>query len=226
MPEVPLRHGHAISIDMAYSATLANMRGILSDTDHKRILDLFSRAGLSMDHHEFNEDILDKATKAILRTRDGKLRAAVPSPLGQCVFLNDVSMDEMYAALKHHKSIMKNYPRNGEGLEAFVDASDTGYTVNGEPVELNGSSNGHTHLNVLNDDVKDNGVVPNGRANVVGKKTNGIAKATQHALGPEGVDGLQNGAVDVAPNEHANGITNGVNGVSERTNGVHVNGAH
>ena len=83
VPEVPLRHGHAISIDMAYSATLANMRGILSDKEHKRLLKLFSRAGLSMDHHQFDEDILDKATKAILRTRDGKLRAAVPSPLGK-----------------------------------------------------------------------------------------------------------------------------------------------
>jgi 3-dehydroquinate synthase len=75
VPEVPLRHGHAISIDMAYSATLANMRGILSDVEHKRILNVFSRAGLSMDHHQFDEEILDRATKAILRTRDGKLRA-------------------------------------------------------------------------------------------------------------------------------------------------------
>ena len=71
MPEVPLRHGHAISIDMAYSATLANERGLLSDEEHKRILNLFSRAGLSMDHKDFNEDILDKATQAILKTRDG-----------------------------------------------------------------------------------------------------------------------------------------------------------
>ncbi|OKO97884.1 2-epi-5-epi-valiolone synthase [Penicillium subrubescens] len=30
-PATPLRHGHAISIDMAYSATLANTRGLLSD---------------------------------------------------------------------------------------------------------------------------------------------------------------------------------------------------
>lgn len=41
-----------------------------------------------MDHHQFDEEILDKGTKAILKTRDGKLRAAVPSPLGKCVFLN------------------------------------------------------------------------------------------------------------------------------------------
>merc|ERR1712070_1108946 len=46
VPEVPLRHGHAISIDMAYSATLANQRGLLSDQEHRRLLNLFSRAGL------------------------------------------------------------------------------------------------------------------------------------------------------------------------------------
>jgi 3-dehydroquinate synthase len=193
---------------MAYSATLANRRGILSDGDHKRILDLFSTAGLSMDHHQFNEDILDKATKAILRTRDGLLRAAVPSPLGSCVFLNDVEMEEMYDALRAHKKIMKQYPRNGEGLEAFVDSSDTGYTLNNKPVE-NGDgavSNGLKKLNVLNDDSSQNGVAPNG-----------TTPSTKHATAPEGVDGNQkapNGATN-GVNGHANGVTNGVNGHNE-----------
>ncbi|KAF2730432.1 Dehydroquinate synthase-like protein [Polyplosphaeria fusca] len=151
-PAVPLRHGHAISIDMAYSATLANMRGLLSDEEHCRLLNLFSRAGLSMDHELFNEEILDRGTKAILKTRDGKQRFAVPNPLGGCTFLNDVSMDEMFEALRRHKEIMKQYPRAGEGLEAFVDASDTGYTMNGVPVEqavngkmTSGLSNGVPH---------------------------------------------------------------------------------
>lgn len=70
---MPLRHGHAISIDMAYSATLANVRGLLGDDEHRRLLKLFSRAGLSMDHELFNEDMLDRGTNAILKTRDGKL---------------------------------------------------------------------------------------------------------------------------------------------------------
>ncbi|CAG7926998.1 unnamed protein product [Penicillium olsonii] len=129
-PPVPLRHGHAISIDMAYSATLANDRGLLSDEEHRRLLVLFSRAGLSMDHELFNEEILDKATQAILKTRDGLLRAAVPSPLGSCKFLNDVVMKEMAQALRRHKELMKEYPRHGAGIEAYVDSSDTGYTIN------------------------------------------------------------------------------------------------
>ncbi|PSR76966.1 2-epi-5-epi-valiolone synthase [Coniella lustricola] len=128
VPATPLRHGHAISIDMAYSATLANHRGLLSHAEHTRLLTLFSRAGLSIDHPQFDEDVLERGTAAILKTRDGKLRLAVPNPLGSCTFVNDVSKEELNLVLRKHKEIVKSYPRQGEGLEAYVDASDTGYT--------------------------------------------------------------------------------------------------
>ena len=195
VPETPLRHGHAISIDMAYSATLANMCGLLSDAEHRRILNLFSRAGLSMDHPQFDEAILDKGTAAILKTRDGKLRAAVPSPLGSCVFLNDVSADELNAALKKHKKLMREYPRNGEGLEAFVDASDTGYTENNQSevkavekaAAKAGSLNGNGHIK--------GGIVANGHAN---GHVNGVNDTKKH---------LTNGQ-----NGYADGLTNGTNG--------------
>ena len=177
VPDVPLRHGHAISIDMAYSATLANLRGTISVTDYKRILGLFSRAGLSMDHHQFDEDVLDKGTKAILKTRDGKLRAAIPAPLGKCIFLNDVSEDELFTALRKHKEVMKSYPRNGEGIEAFVDASDTGYTTNKKPVEeVNGSA--HTNGNTTNGTSHVNGTAKtNGAAH-----TNGAFETKGHVI--------------------------------------------
>ena len=116
--------------EMAYSATLANSRKLISDAEDRRILKLFSRASLAMDHPQFDEAILDKGTTAILKTRDGKLQAAVPSPIGSCVLLNDVDAKELDAALRRHKKLMREYPRNGECVEAFVDASDTGYTDN------------------------------------------------------------------------------------------------
>ena len=197
VPETPLRHGHAISIDMAYSATLANSRGLISDVEHRRILNLFSRAGLSMDHHQFDETILDKGTAAILKTRDGKLRAAVPNPIGSCTFLNDVNVKELNEALRRHKELMKEYPRNGEGLEAYVDASDTGYTDNSKTeveaietaAEAAGSLNGNGHIH--------GGIVPNGHVN--------------------GVNGLKEKLANGSANGSANGLTNGVNG--------HTNGA-
>ena len=194
VPETPLRHGHAISIDMAYSATLANSRKLISDAEHRRILNLFSRAGLSMDHPQFNEEILDKGTAAILKTRDGKLRAAVPNPIGTCTFLNDVDVTELNAALRRHKDLMKEYPRNGEGLEAYVDASDTGYTENNKP-EIQAVEAAAAKAGNLNG----NGVIHGG--SVVNGHVNGINGVKEKLVNGNGaVDGLTNGT---------NGFTNG-----------------
>ena len=203
VPEIPLRHGHAISIDMAYSATLANSRKLISDDEHRRILNLFSRAGLSMDHHQFDEEILDKGTAAILKTRDGKLRAAVPNPIGSCTFLNDIEPKELNAALLRHKKLMKEYPRNGGGIEASVDASDTGYTENNksevEEVEKAAAKAGN-----LNGNGTIHGEsVPNGHLN----GTNGVKEK------------LANG------NGVAHGVTNGVNGITNGVNGF-INGVN
>ena len=195
VPETPLRHGHAISIDMAYSATLANSRKLITDAEHRRILDLFSRAGLSMDHPQFDEDILDKGTAAILKTRDGKLRAAVPNPIGSCTFLNDVDVKELNAALLRHKKIMREYPRNGEGIEAFVDSSDTGYTDNNklevEAVEVAaakaGSLNGNGAIH--------GGSVPYGHMNGTTGAKEKLANGDGSVAGlTNGVNGFTNGA--------------------------------
>lgn len=195
MPETPLRHGHAISIDMAYTATLANTQGLLKDAEHKRLLDLFSRAGLSIDHPMFDEQVLEKGTTAILKTRDGKLRLAVPNPLGSCTFLNDLSAETLNDALRKHKAVCKTYPRGGEGLEAYVDASDTGYTDNAaedlsveaaakEAAVVNAAhtanggfkgANGHSNKNVKN------GILPNIGAIKTGIDLNG-----------HGLNGLEN----------------------------------
>jgi len=201
VPETPLRHGHAISIDMAYSATLANSRGLITEAEHRRLLNLFSRAGLSMDHHLFNEEILAKATAAILKTRDGLLRAAVPNPIGQCTFLNDVSADEMNAALKRHKELMKEFPRNGEGLEAFVDASDTGYTENAKAEEER-------------------------IVEAAAKKAGQLNGANGHVNGSNGVNGQSNGKVNGGLNGSAtfNGVAKTNGALSNGTSGNHVDG--
>lgn len=183
---------------MAYSATLANSRKLISDEEHRRVLKLFSRAGLSMDHHMFDEEILDKGTQAILRTRDGKLRAAVPNPIGSCTFINDVSADELNAALRRHKQLMKEYPRNGEGIEAYVDASDTGYTENNKK-EAEDLEEAAAEAGSLNED----------KSIVGGQATNGHA-TNGHTNGTNGLkEKLANGS--------AKGFTNGANGF---TNGA------
>lgn len=64
-PPVPLRHGHAITIDMAYSITLAHSRGMINDAQRDEWFTLVSSVGLSMDHELFDDELISVATEAI-----------------------------------------------------------------------------------------------------------------------------------------------------------------
>jgi 3-dehydroquinate synthase len=125
-PEPPFFHGHAISIDMAYSATLAERLGLIDTVQRDRILGLFSRLGLSIDSPFFTAEILEKATPSIIQTRDGLLRAAMPGPIGTCHFVNDLTVEDLVEGLAAHKALCAAYPRRGEGVDAFTAPEDEG----------------------------------------------------------------------------------------------------
>ncbi|MFB9385540.1 sedoheptulose 7-phosphate cyclase [Pseudonocardia petroleophila] len=116
-PDPPLFHGHAISIDMAFSATLAHLRGYLSAGERDRILGLMSRLGLAIDSPHLTAELLVSATESIVQTRGGQQRAAVPRPIGECFFVNDLTSDELTAALAEHRRTCAAYPRAGDGVD-------------------------------------------------------------------------------------------------------------
>ena len=120
MPEIPMFHGHAISVDMAFSATIAAERGYLEVADRDRILALMSRLGLAIDSPYLTSQLVWKATGSIKQTRGGLLRAAVPRPVGTCFFVNDLGKDELEQILTVHKVIALNYPRDGGGEDMFI----------------------------------------------------------------------------------------------------------
>lgn len=123
-PSVPLFHGHAVNIDMALSATIAARRGYISNEDRDRILGLMSRIGLALDHPLLDSDLLWYATNSIIQTRDGLQRAAMPKPIGQCFFANDLTRSELDAALIDHKHICSTYPDAGVGTDVYLESSD------------------------------------------------------------------------------------------------------
>lgn len=123
-PSVPLLHGHAVNIDMALSATIAEKRGYITERDRDRILELMSRIGLALDHPLLDGDLLWLATQSITLTRDGLQRAAMPKPIGTCFFANDLTREELDAALDDHKRICAKYPRAGAGIDAYVGSSE------------------------------------------------------------------------------------------------------
>jgi 3-dehydroquinate synthase len=125
-PDPPYFHGHAISVDMALSTTLAEGRGYLTAGERDRVFALLSRLGLTLDSPYLTPELLAKATDAIVQTRNGQLRAAVPRPIGNCHFVNDLSPAELAATLEAHRETVAQYPRGGEGEDAFVVPDEAG----------------------------------------------------------------------------------------------------
>lgn len=119
-PDVPFFHGHAVNIDMAFSSTIAKERGLIAESERDRIFWLMSRIGLTLDSDFLTPELVHAATASIVQTRDGLLRAAVPDPIGSCTFLNDLTNDELDAALAAHKEAVVRYPRGGAGEDAFI----------------------------------------------------------------------------------------------------------
>ena len=119
-PETPYFHGHAINVDMAFSATVAHELGYLSDTERDRILGVMSSLGLALDSPYLTGELLRHGTESILQTRDGRLRAALPRPIGTCVFANDLDVEELERILAVHKETVRAYPRGGEGEDMFT----------------------------------------------------------------------------------------------------------
>lgn len=124
-PEIPMYHGHGVNIDMAFSATIAGLRGYITPEDRDRILGLMSRIGLAVDSPYLTSELVWKATESITRTRDGLQRAAVPKPIGTCHFMNDMTREELDAALATHKEICSQLPRQGDGVDMYVNLDDS-----------------------------------------------------------------------------------------------------
>jgi demethyl-4-deoxygadusol synthase len=121
-PEVPMFHGHSVSIDMAFSATVAQQRGYITVIDRDRIIGLMSRLGLAIDSSHLTPELLWKATTSISRTRDGLQRAAAPCPIGDCFFMNDLTRTELNQALTVHRNLCQVYPRHGDGQDMYTSA--------------------------------------------------------------------------------------------------------
>ena len=124
-PEIPMFHGHSVAIDMAFSATIAQLRGYITIAERDQILGLMSRLGLAIDSPYLTSELLWKATTSISRTRDGLQRAAAPRPIGECFFMNDLTRGELDKALLVHREICQEYPRRGDGEDMYLWAEKT-----------------------------------------------------------------------------------------------------
>lgn len=125
----PLHHGHAIAIDMCFSATWAAKEGWIPDSLRDRVHGIFRKAGLSLYHHSFTVQNLHYGTTTILQRRDGDLYAAIPDKeIGKCRYImlsdfgeNREALDaSLEAGLKAHIQLVEEKYNGGWGTECFI----------------------------------------------------------------------------------------------------------
>ena len=103
---VPLTHGQAVSLDVMFSCLIANARGMLADHDVRRVFHTARAMELPTNHALFNEPlVILEALKDTMKHRNGAQNLPMPVKLGESVFLQDVSYDEIKAAARRMKEI-------------------------------------------------------------------------------------------------------------------------
>ncbi|GAA4913962.1 sedoheptulose 7-phosphate cyclase [Streptomyces coeruleoprunus] len=96
----PLLHGEAVAVDMAVCVALAVGRGLLSQADAERALGLMVAARLPIAHPVFTPELLEVGLADAVKHRDGLQRLPLTNGIGDCVFVNDVTGDELRRALE------------------------------------------------------------------------------------------------------------------------------
>ncbi|MDY6781230.1 MAG: sedoheptulose 7-phosphate cyclase [Cyanobacteriota bacterium] len=125
-PAAKLMHGHAVTIGMAFGASLAVEMGWLEPADRDRIINLCRSIGLSVYHPILeNLDLMLEGQKNMQRKRgEGGLWAPLPTGIGSCDYAQQVSPQLLQAAVKNHKQFCSSLPSGGAGQEMYL--SDLG----------------------------------------------------------------------------------------------------
>jgi 3-dehydroquinate synthase len=100
----PVLHGEAVAFGMAVAVRIARARGVLGEATAARVLGLLAGAGLPLAPWQLAAepaagDIIGALAK-IRQIRAGSLRFVLPTGLGSTLIADDVTEDEICAALR------------------------------------------------------------------------------------------------------------------------------
>lgn len=93
LPE--LLHGEAVNVDMVFSLILAKQRDFLSCQDFERVLGVMQHLNLPISHELCNYEFLQQALEDTVKHRNGLQRLPITAGIGNCIFVNDISNDEI-----------------------------------------------------------------------------------------------------------------------------------
>ena len=92
-----LRHGEAVAIDSLFSALVAEAKGLLPSEQAESLLALYEHLGLPCSIAGVTAATYKKARDEIVVHRDGLLRAPLPAGIGECVYVDEITDEEVRA---------------------------------------------------------------------------------------------------------------------------------
>ncbi|HEX2519636.1 MAG TPA: hypothetical protein VHK04_08865, partial [Castellaniella sp.] len=100
-----LLHGEAVLLDMVVSTFIARRRLLLPNAEASRILQLFDTLGIVPRTGHLDAERMWQSLRERTEHRNGLQRVPLPVSVGQCVFVNDITRDEIEGAVR---SVMNN----------------------------------------------------------------------------------------------------------------------
>ncbi|MFC1921607.1 sedoheptulose 7-phosphate cyclase, partial [Chloroflexota bacterium] len=95
----PLTHGQAVTLDVIISSIISNQRGMLSYQDLLRIVKTAKNMMLPTYHELFTQpSVILEALKDTMKHRNGNQNLPIPQKIGEPVFINDLTYDEIIEA--------------------------------------------------------------------------------------------------------------------------------
>ncbi|WBB80512.1 sedoheptulose 7-phosphate cyclase [Micromonospora sp. WMMD882] len=100
-----LLHGEAVCVDMALTTVMATRRGLMTEAERDRVFEVMRRLELPSWDPRLCPDLLMKALQDTVRHRDGMQRLPLPVGIGGVTFVNDVTAEEIAAAVEAQRAI-------------------------------------------------------------------------------------------------------------------------
>jgi 3-dehydroquinate synthetase len=98
-PGSQLFHGEAVILDVALSTLIAWKRGLISDDETDRLFHLITNLGINLEISLLEESLLWQSLQERVYHRNGLQRVPLPSGIGNCLFVNDVCLEEIKLAV-------------------------------------------------------------------------------------------------------------------------------
>ncbi|WP_086851347.1 sedoheptulose 7-phosphate cyclase [Amycolatopsis kentuckyensis] len=102
-----LLHGEAVCVDMALSTILAHRRGLLTEAQRDRVFAVMTLLELPVWDALLEPAVLAQALRDVVRHRDGRQRLPLPVGIGGVTFVDDVTPEELGAALEIHRGLRR-----------------------------------------------------------------------------------------------------------------------